>query len=112
MAKLDAMGHRWIASLGPYHFDLHYKLDKKNPADPLSQIDWSSVESHVVKATFDLAQVDRTGLNLAVEPECPTGISKGLWAGRGPSIWKFRQEEDPTVKKIKGLVKRHLQSRP
>ena len=24
-AKLDAMGHRWVASLGPYNFNLHYK---------------------------------------------------------------------------------------
>ena len=55
IAKLDAMGHRWIASLGPYHFDLHYKSGKKNPVDPLSRIDWSSVESHMVKAMFDLA---------------------------------------------------------
>ena len=22
-AKLDAMGHRWVASLGPYNFTLH-----------------------------------------------------------------------------------------
>ena len=27
-AKLDAMGHRWVASLGPYHFNLHYKPGK------------------------------------------------------------------------------------
>ena len=55
MAKLDAMGHRWIASFGPYHFNLHYKPGKKNPADPLSRIDWSSVKSHMVKVTFDIA---------------------------------------------------------
>ena len=30
-AKLDMMDHRWIASLGPYHFDLHYKPRKKKP---------------------------------------------------------------------------------
>ena len=24
-AKLDTMGHRWVASLGPYNFTLHYK---------------------------------------------------------------------------------------
>ena len=57
-AKLDATGHRWIASLGLYHFDLHYKPSKKNPADPLLRINWSSVENHMVKATFYLAQID------------------------------------------------------
>ena len=80
------MDHRWIASLGPYHFDLHYKPGKKNPADPLSRIDWSSVESHMVKATFDLAQVDRTGIVQVNKTQGSTVISKGLKAGRGPNI--------------------------
>ena len=96
-AKLDAMGHWWIASLGPYHFDLHYKPSKKNPADPLSRINWSSIKSHMVKATFNLAQVDRTGLVHAQEPERQSVISRGLRVGRGPSVWKHRQEEDPTI---------------
>ena len=60
-AKLDAMGHRWVASLGPYNFNLHYKPGKLNSdADALSRIDWKSVMVEEVKATMDLAQVDRT----------------------------------------------------
>ena len=36
-AKLDMMGHRWVASLGPYNFTLHYKPGKlNNDADALS----------------------------------------------------------------------------
>ena len=103
-AKLDAMGHWQIASLGPYHFDLHYKPGKKNPADPLSRINWSSIESHMVKATFDLAKVDRTGVVDTQDSEGPNIVSKGLQAGRGPSVWKHRQEEDPTIRKVKELV--------
>ena len=39
--KLDAMGHRWVASLGPYNFALHYKPDRLNcDADALSHISW------------------------------------------------------------------------
>ena len=64
--------------MGPYHFDLHYKPSKKNPTHPLSRIDWSSIESHMVKTTFDLAQVDRTGLVHREEFENPIGVSKGL----------------------------------
>ena len=65
-AKLDAMGHRWVTSLGPYHFNLHYKPGKLNSdADALSRIDWRSVMAKKVKATMDLAQVDRT---VIVEP--------------------------------------------
>ena len=82
-AKLDTTGHMWIASLGPYHFNLHYKPGKKNPADPLLRINWSSVENHMVKATFDLTQIDRTGLITIKE-------SEGL-----KCIKAFKQEKDP-----------------
>ena len=65
-AKLDAMGHRWVASLVPYHFNLHCKAGKLNSyADVLSRIDWRSVMAEEVKVTMDLTQVDRT---VTVEP--------------------------------------------
>ena len=39
-AKLDAMGHRWIAGLANYNFHIHYKSRKHNgEADALSRID-------------------------------------------------------------------------
>ena len=81
-AKLDAMGHRWVASLGSYYFDLHYKPGKKNPADPLSRIDWSYLDNQTVKVTLDLACIDRTTLPDVemVETE-PLLVSKGLQAG-------------------------------
>ena len=60
----------------------------------------------MVKATFDLAQIDRTGLTHIKELDNPTSISKCLRAGTGPNIWKFQQKEDPTIRKVKGLVKR------
>ena len=66
-AKLDAMGHRWVASLGAYNFTLHYKHGKLNcDADALSHINWESVSPVVVQATLDLAHVDRT---LILDPE-------------------------------------------
>ena len=40
-AKLDAMGHRWIAGLTNYIFHIHYKSGKSNvETDALSRIDW------------------------------------------------------------------------
>ena len=61
ITKLDATGHRWVAILGPYHFNLHYKPGKLNSnSDALLRIDWRSVIPEEVKATMDLAQVDRT----------------------------------------------------
>ena len=61
------MGHRWVVSLGPYNFTLHYKPGKLNcDADALSRINWLSVGPEVVKATKVLAHVDRT---LVLDPE-------------------------------------------
>ena len=38
-AKLDALGHRWIAGLANFH--IHYRSGKSNvEADALSQIEW------------------------------------------------------------------------
>ena len=52
------MGHRWVASLGPYNFTLHYKPGKlNNDADALSRINWNTVDPAEVKAMMDLAQV-------------------------------------------------------
>ena len=65
--KLGAMGHRWVASLGPYNFKLHYKPGKLNTdADSLSRINWHTVDPTQVRATMDLAQVDRT---IILDPE-------------------------------------------
>ena len=59
-AKLDGMGHRWVASLGPYNFKLHYKPGKLNTdADSLSRISWQTVNPIQVKAAMELVQVDR-----------------------------------------------------
>ena len=58
-AKLDAMGHRWVASFGPYNFAIHYKPGKLNTdADSLSRIELATMPVVEVKATMDLAQVD------------------------------------------------------
>ena len=47
-AKLDAMGHRWIASLANYSFHIHYKSGKINvEADALSRIDWEKCDETI-----------------------------------------------------------------
>ena len=89
-AKLDAMGHRWVASLGPYNFTLHYKPGKLNcNADALSHINWQSVSPEIIKATMDLAQVDRT---LILDPEIrgQKPADAPLWWS--PWSWVMQQE--------------------
>ena len=47
-AKLDAMGHKWIASLAKYNFHIHYKSRKSNvEADALSRIDWENCDETI-----------------------------------------------------------------
>ena len=44
-AKLDAMGHRWIAGLANY---IHYKSGKSNmEVDALSRIDWEKCDETI-----------------------------------------------------------------
>ena len=107
-AKLDAMGHRWVASLDPYDFALHYKPGKLNTdADSLSRIDWACVPVVEVKAMMDLAQVDRTGIidsavfdgRIKVEP----GL-KSLSISSARAKWRARQLEDPEISKVIDLL--------
>ncbi|MEE8207366.1 MAG: RNase H-like domain-containing protein, partial [Nitrosomonadaceae bacterium] len=45
-AKLDACGHRWVASLANYNFNLHYKPGVHNAdADAMSRMGWPKVLS-------------------------------------------------------------------
>ena len=48
IAKLDAMGHRWIAGLANYNFHIHYKSGKSNvEPDVLSRIDWDKCDETI-----------------------------------------------------------------
>ena len=107
-AKLDAMGHRWVASLGPYNFNLHYKPGKLNSdADALSRINWQSVGAEEVKATMDLAQVDRT---VIVDPSVfedtldNVPIMKSLRTDDTTRKWRQRQNQDPEIRAIIQMI--------
>ena len=84
-AKLDATGHRWIASLANYIFSLHYKSGKTNvEADALSCIDHDDhitqnyIDAETVKAIANAVQFhDLTDFNehlnlLICKSACPT----------------------------------------
>ena len=109
-AKLDAMGHRWVASFSPYNFTLHYKPGKLNcDADAFSRINWTIVEPMEIKTTMDLAQIDRT---LILDSEIRGGqspdasfIMKSLRLGDDTERCVRRQNEDPELKKIIQLIK-------
>ena len=59
-AKLDAAGHRWVAELANYQFEIQYPSGSLNKAaDALSRIKWPKMHSQVV------AEVLRTHTNIA-----------------------------------------------
>ena len=95
IAKLDAMGHRWIAGLSTYNFHIHYKSGKSNiEGHALSRIDWekcdetiqaNSVQAIVVATiTRDVANIEAVSCSVqAIESFFPTpsdtmAISKAI----------------------------------
>ena len=65
-AKLDAMGHRWVASLANYNFHIHYKSGKSNvEADDLSRIDWEkcdeTIQANSIQAIVAVAIAGEVG---------------------------------------------------
>ena len=122
-AKLDAIGQRWVASLGPYDFSLHYNPGRQNTvADSLSRIPWenatfgSKIDYNVVKAVVHKGEVNTIG---SIEPEFifddPKIYMKQLvskLAGKmTKSQWKMEQQQDPEIGPVLQLVvaSKHLQ---
>lgn len=64
-AKLDAMSHRWLASLSNYNFKLNYKTGKSNrDADGLSRRP-AEILPNVIKALKSALLVEKEELSLA-----------------------------------------------
>ena len=122
-AKLDATGQRWVASLGPYNFSLHYNPGRQNTvADSLSRIPWENVEFHdevdynVVKAVIHKGE---SNVSPNIEPELIFDdqkiYMKQLVADLAGKLtkqqWKKEQMDDPEIGPVIRLVdqKKHLQ---
>ena len=122
-AKLDAIGQRWVASLAPYNFGLHYNQGWQNVvADSLSRIPWENVtfqdsmDFNVVKAVVDKGE---TNMVACIEPDLlePKLIVQmqqmvnTLAGSLTKSQWKAEQENDLEIGSVVLLVKKnaHLQ---
>ena len=122
-AKLDATGQRWVASLGPYNFSLHYNPGRQNTvADSLSRIPWENVEFHdevdynVVKAVIHKGE---SNVSPNIEPELIFDDQKiymkqlvaDLAGKMTKQQWKKEQMDDPEIGPVIRLVdqKKHLQ---
>ena len=129
MAKLDATGQQWVASLVNYNFYLHYKSGKQNvEADALSCILWdhdeeTHIDNVIVKAIMDAGI---GGNSTLVEANAGSVVSdyqevKPISTGKEPLVickkagiklpekvtidqWKKEQNNNPYIRKIIQLI--------
>ncbi len=116
-AKLDATGHRWIAALGNYNFNIVYRSGKSNAdADALSRLPQkdqhvSEVFTEAVKAICDASQVLSRDVplvecNALLTPDdysdvIPIDETTGF---SEPPDWKLEQGVDAEIKKVRDMV--------
>ena len=82
-AKLDAMGHRWVAGLANYNFHIHYKSGKSNvEAAVLSSIDWekcdTTIQADSIQAIVVAAITGQVANHIEVIPCTPQVIDSLL----------------------------------
>lgn len=114
-AKLDATGHRWLASLSVYDIRMQYRSGKENvDADTLSRLPSCSDcrnPSDTIKA---LLQVQSDGQNQVPAIEClslgqqvlsdnPTD-EVGIGTSFSTIDWKHEQIQDPTLARVRQLL--------
>ena len=111
-AKLDATGHRWIASLANYNFSIHYKSGKTNvDADALSRIPWDrDVDIEGVQALIQGITARPQVLYEATS--CSLRACEELQVETKPGNmtleqWVEAQNEDPTIGQIRSLFQSH-----
>ena len=122
-AKLDAIGQRWVASLAPYNFGLHYKPGWQNVvADSLLRIPWENVtfqdsmDFNVVKAVVDKGETNTVACIEPdlLEPKLTVQMQQMVNTLAGSltkSQWKIEQESDLEIGLVVSLIKKneHLQ---
>ena len=105
-AKLDATGHRWVATLSNYNFSISYKPGRNNTdADALSRIQWPEavdISSQTVQAVCEGVQAPHG----KVETLCHEAQSVGILsqdtmpAGMTSLEWSQAQMQDPAISQI------------
>ena len=82
-AKLDVMGHRWIAGLANYNFHIHYKSGKSNvEADALSRVDWEKcdeiIQANSIQAVVAAAITGNVANHIEAIPCSPQTVDSLL----------------------------------
>ena len=114
-AKLDALGHRWLAELAPYHFRIFYKPGFRNTvADSLSRIPHSEeectsqVSEEVLQELCKMLTCDNFSGFAEVSHVSPTAISSAIHVSSHAERvdWLVEQGRDSDVARVRELVVR------
>ena len=114
-ARLDALGHRWLADLAAYHFKVFYKPGVANrDADALSRR--PHPEQEELKCTREVSQeVFQELCNLLTSSDfagvaeivnvSPTAISHAIQVMPQDCVsWPVEQDKDPVLRRVRHLV--------
>ena len=111
-AKLDAMGHRWVAALSNYTFSIIYKPGKGHKdADALSHFKWPEaveLNSKTVHAVCESVQTPHSKIEtLCHGAQIVDALSKGnAPPGMTPLEWCHAQTKNPIISQIIGEIKK------
>ena len=111
-AKLDATGHRWVAQLANYRFNLKYCTGMSNSvADALSRIQWPEVSTDVINQVMNV----HTGVQDSVESfiydqhAIPDALQESGSNPLDQAInWVKEQDQDPVIKTVKLRIENQL----
>ena len=104
-AHLDATGHRWVAALAAFNFDIKYRSGKSNvDADCLSRLDSSSSEirKEVVQAICHVQQPWIHALSVQIPDDADVGGTPAHWS---LSKWEEYQRNDQVISPIIPFVR-------
>ena len=102
-AKLDATGHRWLADLATFNFNIEYRAGKRNiDADALSRLPGDSVclGSDVVSAVCQATTFVCSAEVLAVAPEVVQDLPSTPMSLFSSRDWSSEQAKDPLLSTI------------
>ena len=105
-AKLDAMGHRWVASLSSYEFDIVYRSAASNrDADGLARIEWpqqlqEGVSQPVVQAMCQYVTTDCSTVDAYVTDDANIPDLFGSSPVGDPMDWQQALNGDPAISQI------------
>jgi transposase InsO family protein len=102
-AKLDSTGHRWLAELMNYHFDIRYKPGKHNgDADALSRLSQDTV--HAICTALSENEWEGYAQCLFNVADVTSSLCHSVVFAGESVDWKTEQSRDSVLSKVSHIV--------